>query len=135
MNTTHRGVLLAVIAGLALACRTAPVLNVSDAPVPPGLTTAQVREAITRAAAQRGWSITDAGPGHLVADLRLRGNSASVDIVYSERSYGIHYRDSQGLRYNGTDIHKNYNGWVINLKSSIERELASTGSASPRPSS
>jgi len=129
MILARSGIVVLVVLAGALACRTAPILNVTDAPVPPGLTADQVRDAITRGAEARKWSVTDAGPGRLVADLSLRGHQASVYISYSERSYSIQYRDSHDLDYDGTEIHKNYNGWIINMQRSIDQELATARSA------
>ena len=116
---------LAVVLGIALilACRTAPVLNFENEAVPPGLSAAQVHEAIVSAVPRRGWYVTLDEPGHVVARLDRRGHSATVDIQYTSTHYSITYRESTNLKFDGTTIHKNYNGWVLNLNKDVQSEL------------
>lgn len=40
------------------------------------------------------------------------------------KSYGITYKDSTNLKYNGIKIHSNYNSWVRNLDRAIQTEMA-----------
>jgi hypothetical protein len=47
-----------------------------------------------------------------------------MDIKYNTKSYSIEYKDSQGLKYDGTNIHKNYNSWVMNLDNRIRAQLS-----------
>ena len=98
-------VALLVVAG----CTSKPILNISDVPVEwskQPLTIDDVSKAIARAAVGLGWTLTQSGPGFLVATLNLRSHVAMVDIRYSTKSYSITYRDSQNLGYDGTMIHR-----------------------------
>jgi hypothetical protein len=47
-------------------------------------------------------------------------------VTYDTKTYNIQYKDSSNLDYNGTSIHKNYNGWVENLDKAIRSQLAKT---------
>jgi hypothetical protein len=120
---------MVLLAMLVAACAPAPVHNVGDTPVrsnKANVTEADVAGAIKRAGAGLGWAVLEDGPGKMTATLRLRTHTAVVEIPYDAAKYSIRYKDSQDLRYNaekGT-IHKNYNSWIQNLDSSIQRELA-----------
>lgn len=116
-------VMLAAVLG---GCRTMPVYNVTDAPVSvhrAAYTTNDVRNAILRAGGTLGWQMRDEKPGHIVGTLALRSHIAVVDIVYNKNSYAIKYKDSTNLKYDGTNIHKNYNGWVQNLDRAIRVQM------------
>lgn len=118
-----RALLGLTIALSLLACRTAPIRNVVDSPVPGGFSLVEVGEAIQQAAARRGWSVEEAGPGRVLATLRLRGHRATVEIAYSARAFSITYRDSDNLRAGDGVIHRNYNSWVLKLEQTIRGEL------------
>lgn len=124
-----------LIAGLAVAVVTlalagcpqqAVVYNVENAAVVANVNNVSadtVRKAIIRAGSGLGWSITDVEPGLLSGTLHLRSHVAKVDIPYSDKSYSIIYKDSTNLRYDGTKIHSNYNGWIQNLEKAIRVQL------------
>jgi hypothetical protein len=116
-----------MIATLALfSCRSAPVYNVNNATVVANVSnvsSSQVRKAIIRAGGGLGWMIKDAGPGRLEGRLTLRTHYAKVSIPYSTKSYSIIYKDSKNLKYDGTNIHSNYNGWIQNLNKAIQVQL------------
>lgn len=122
MRQAFAAVLLALaVAGLA-GCAL-PVYNVKDAPVTRKLNEDQVRLAIMRAGATLGWRIREVKPGLLEGTLHLRTHMAKVSIPYSAQSYSIVYADSANLLYDGTNIHKNYNGWIRNLDQGIQVQL------------
>ena len=130
--TISRSFVLAGVLALALltACATpTPVRNVSDAPVrtdKASVTQENVRNAIKRAGAGLGWVMLDDGPGQMTGTLHLRTHTAVVDITYNTSTYSIQYKSSTNLDYNaekGT-IHRAYNGWIKNLDTAIQRELA-----------
>lgn len=121
----------ALVVLATLACRTAPVLNVEGAPVPPGLTQEQVHDALLSAVPRRGWIVQEDQPGLLTARLDRRDHSATVDIAYDTTSYRITHRESKNLRFDGTNIHKNYNGWIMNLNGDIQTELLRKRAAIP----
>jgi len=100
-----------------VACRTYPIYNVHYAPVTTEkpLTLDQVAHAIERAGYSLGWQMQPTGPGLIVGTLYLRSHMAQVNIPYTTSGYSITYRDSTGLGYDGTNIHRNYNSWVQNL--------------------
>ena len=121
---------LFVAIGIAtiVGCRTAPIYNVDNAAVVSStdkrLSMSQVKNAIIRGGASRGWAMKAKRRGHIVGTLHLRGNMAQVDIKYNTKSYSITHKDSTGLGYDGSNIHKNYNGWVHNLQTSISSQLS-----------
>lgn len=109
-------------------CRVATLANVRNSPVPvmsQKQSADNVKQAILRAGAERGWRMTPAGEGHIVGDLRRRSHRAVVDIFYTDRAYDIIYKDSSNLKYDRAKsrIHSNYNAWVRNLDDTIQREL------------
>lgn len=119
---TKRGLMLAVTcAALALAgCRSAPVMNVADAPVGVSLSAQQLEQAIVAAGDALGWQMRPTGPGRIEGTLLLRDHRAVVDINYSPRAYSIRYKDSSNLHYDGGGtIHRNYNRWIENLDRAI----------------
>jgi hypothetical protein len=124
----NRRLMAAVVALVALAaCRTAPIYNVNEAPVPAAAqkqaTLNDVKAAILRAGARLGWQMTEAGPGVINARIALRTHTASADVKYTTNTYSIVYRDSTNLDATSGTIHKNYNGWVENLDREIRVEL------------
>jgi len=112
-----------------VACTSAPIQNVPPVPVVTGTgkppTADQVRSAIVRAGNGLGWQMTPTDPGLVTGRIALRGHTAVVDVRYTPSNYSITYKDSTNLDYNGTQIHKNYNGWVENLNRDIRANLLS----------
>ncbi len=128
MKRSFWAVLLAVaVLGLA-ACRTSPVYNVDQSTVvsatSKAVDSAEVKKAIIVAGAGLGWQIRPVSDGHLLGTLFLRDHMAQVDIHYTPSSYSIRYKDSKNLKYDGTNIHSNYNGWVQRLQQTINAQLA-----------
>jgi len=124
--------LAAPLAAVALvACNTlAPIQNVNDFAVSNAasrpLTAEEVRSAIVRAGAGLGWIMKDAGPGRLNGTLLLRTHTAEVQIPYSQTSYSIVYKSSINLQEGNGNIHRNYNGWILNLNRGINAQLAAS---------
>ena len=122
-----------LVAAVAIAgCRPgAPVYNVTDMAYSPvtanrSLSRSDYKNAIVRAGAQRGWTFQDAGPGHLIGNLAVRGKHfATVDIFYDTESFTINYKDSRNLEYDPAtrQIHPNYNSWVERLQQDIQAEV------------
>jgi len=106
-------------------CRSNPVFNIENAPIEISAkhSSNDIKKAIIRAGAGLGWQMKAKKRGHIVAYLYLRKHVAIVDITYTKKSYNIRYKSSQNLNYDGTNIHKNYNGWVQNLNRQIQVQL------------
>jgi hypothetical protein len=119
--------LVAVAFVLLGGCRTAPIHNISEASVVVAAgkqaTADNVKTSILRAGAGLGWEMSEAGPGAILAKISLRTHMASADIKYTTKTYSITYRDSNNLDADGSQIHKNYNGWIENLDRAIRAEL------------
>lgn len=112
---------------LLAGCAGTPVYNVSGAPIETNsrnVSLDTVENAIRRAGAALGWQMKTIKPGLMVGTLNLRTHSAVVDVAYNTKSYNITYKDSTNLKYDGTNIHKNYNTWVHNLDNKIRVELS-----------
>lgn len=121
---------LLVLVGLSVGCgaNLAPVLEVDNAPVAPPAGVAATRElvhdAIIRALASRTWAVVEDDADGIVAEVSAGGHSASVLVRYDARSYSIHrVSSSDGLKYDGTRIHRRYNHWIDRLRASIGQEL------------
>jgi hypothetical protein len=121
------GVLMVVVGLFVGGCATKhPVLNVSQAPVTSNKSNIgidDVRQAIVRAGSGLGWQMDADRPGHITGRLMLRTHIAVVDIDYTPKNYSIKYRDSTNLDYDGSGIHRNYNGWIQNLDKGIQIQL------------
>ncbi|MCG7957117.1 MAG: hypothetical protein JAY97_06770 [Candidatus Thiodiazotropha sp. 'RUGA'] len=108
-----------------MGCRTEPVYNVEDSPVNTiGKTsTTNIKKAIMSAGAGLGWRMKEVKPGHIVATIMKRGTTATVDIPYNKKSYSIVHKTSNGLKYDGSKINKQYNKWIVNLDNAIQQRL------------
>lgn len=104
-----------------------PVYNVVDAPVVTATGASPqldaVKMAIVRAGTTLGWSMRPVRPGLIEGRLALRTHVAEIDVTYDTKSYDITYRDSVNLDYDGKNIHRNYNGWIMNLDRNIRNQL------------
>lgn len=129
---------LALVTALALAgCRSAPIYNATEidfatpaSAAPAALTLDDYRSAIIRGGAKRNWTFEDAGPGHLVGSVAVRGKHfATVDVIFDTEEFSITHKTSQNLNYNPSkqEIHPNYNSWVANLQNDIQAEIALMG--------
>jgi hypothetical protein len=126
MRTWIRSASIVLVLAIA-ACTTKPVYNVerSTFNAKDSLSNEQASEAIFNAGSHLGWSMTEIAPGHIRADINVRGkHQASVDINYDGRGYSIAYVDSENLKYDAEKgvIHRNYNSWVQNLDNQIRLE-------------
>ena len=110
-----RVTLVLFVALAVVACRTAPIRDVVNAPLPNATgvaTPQQVDEAIWRAGRKLGWKIEPVGPGELRGTLRVKRHVAVVSITHDTKRFSIRYADSQNLRYDGRQIHRNYVAWI-----------------------
>lgn len=118
-----------ILALLLVGCgRVQPVMNVEDTPVTYNLQSKQVKMAIMQAATNRGWMVTEANPGELIAKLHVRSHYAEVKIPFNAKYYSILYLNSVNLKASDGKIHRNYNRWVNNLNVDIKRQLALSAS-------
>lgn len=125
MNKVSRVLVVCALAAVVAACRAVPVNNVTDTPLAASSAKTQVSdvsEVIRRAGASLGWQMKEVAPGYIVATLALRTHVAVVDVRFDADSYSISYKDSTNLKYNGSTIHSNYNGWVENLSNAIKAQ-------------
>lgn len=117
--------MIAALTLMLAGCRSAPVYDVTSAPViaPKQVSMQDVERAVMRAGAGLGWQMNPKRPGHIEGTIVLRTHKAVVDITYDTKTYNIKYKDSANLEYNGSSIHSNYNGWVQNLDKAIRTQL------------
>jgi hypothetical protein len=124
-------ILAILLAAVSIAaCTTAPIHNVSNAPIASAsgkaLTDDQVKSAIIRAGAALGWQMREIAPGKIGASIALRRHTAEIEIPYSTKQYSIVYKNSTNLDEKGGQIHKNYNGWIQNLTRGINAQLSAS---------
>jgi hypothetical protein len=119
------GAILVVTLGLT-GCRTAPLYNVEQSPVEVSsqATLKDIKKAIIVAGVGLGWRMKENQPGIITGTLNLRKHMAQVEIPYSKTDYSILYKDSVELNYDGSSIHKNYNGWIQNLDRAIQASFS-----------
>jgi len=117
-----------IVVGIAAcASGSVPVHNFSGVPIGaksnPSL--AEVGRAIASGGAAAGWQMSEVKPGHIVGSYRIRRHLAVVDVTYSTRTYDIKFKEGDaGLKYDGYNIHENYNGWVQELEKVIRAHVS-----------
>lgn len=118
-------ILVLALALLLVGCRIAPVYDVSQAQITTSrpVSVSEIEQTIRQAGASLGWQMVPKGPGNIEGTLIRRDHHAVVDIRYDTKTYSIKYKDSSNLKYDGTSIHKNYNGWIQNLDNAIRARL------------
>jgi hypothetical protein len=122
------------VPGLALAlalsavplagCSTHHVLNINDAPIGINAQSRDVGQIIESALVQRGWQVESRQPGQILAFIVIREHRAGITITYDRDSYSIAYRNSENLNARGDNIHRNYNRWIANLNTDIQRAMS-----------
>ncbi len=119
--------ILAVLLVTIVGCRSNPVREVNNAPVmATGKYTAKdVKNAIIQAGQSIGWGMKPVKPGLIIGTIFVRNHMAKIKIKYSKKDFSIHYKDSAGLNYDGTNIHRSYNNWIKNLEQRINSQLSS----------
>ena len=125
MKTAVAGVLILLLWGSVSSCRTAPIHDVLEAPLPTAqgaAITDDLDEAIWRAGRKVGWKIERIRPGVLRGTWRFKHHLAVVSITHDQRYFTIRYVDSQNLLYDGDQIHRRYNSLVEELARQIEQE-------------
>lgn len=127
MKTFGMSLSLVLVLLTAACVSTIPVYNVANQAVVTvagkPLVLEDVSKAIFRAGGTLGWSMKQIEPGYIVGTLKLREHIAIVDIRYTAQAYSINYKDSTNLKYDGANIHGNYNGWIRNLNNAIKTQL------------
>ena len=115
-----------VIAIAACASSSVPVRNYQAVAIAaktnPSLD--QIGKAIVAGSAAAGWQANEVRPGVIVATHKIRNHFAIVDIAYTSNAYNITFKEGDpGLKFDGTNIHQNYNGWVENLEKVIRAHV------------
>jgi hypothetical protein len=137
----------AIFAFSANARTPVPVINYENVTIATAsgksLQIEQVKQAISSAAASKGWTVAYSTDGSLLATLVVRNkHTVVVKIDYDVSKYSINYNDSNNMKYgiinvqptiassnqdqshNGqAEIHPFYNKWVQDLKGAIGSEL------------
>ncbi len=116
-----------LILALLVGCRSNPIYNVDASVLTYGQTKPtleQVEKEIVTAATSLGWSVKRVEPGKVIATLIVREHRAVVDIGFTTNEFRITYKDSDNLKYDGTNIHSNYNGWIKRLENTISARVS-----------
>ena len=134
----RRFLLLTVVFMLISAPSSAasPIQNMIDVPVPIRTDGSQysideVRAAIIQGCQTRRWTAEIAGEEAIRAKLNIKNKHlAVVEIPYSESTYSIIYTSSTNLDYSAArqSIHRNYNKWILQLSTEINRQFQTLGS-------
>lgn len=92
--------------------------------VPAGTTIDAVKRGIRKALYLKDWGIVEAGPNQLNG-LFNKGNKYTIEIAltYSPQSVEFKYKNSSGLNYDGSLIHRTYNDRLADLEKAIRAEL------------
>ena len=119
-------IILALLLVTIIGCRSTPIHNVNHSPVTASgkYTLKDVKKGIVQAGQSLGWGMKSVKPGLIIGSIFIRNHMAKVEIKYNKKNFSILYKDSAGLKYDGVNIHKNYNSWVINLERRINSQLS-----------
>jgi len=123
-----KNILVIVFGIILIGCTGKSILNIQNSYVPTNnngerQSLQAVQEAIFRGTKRRGWSPQLVRKGLIEANISVRSHTATVEIKYDDASYSINYKDSLNLNYDGDNIHRNYNNWVLKLSRTIQQEL------------
>lgn len=117
---------LAVLLVTIIGCRATPIRSVNQAPVTASgkYSLKDVKKGIVQAGQSLGWGMKSVKSGVIIGTIFVRNHMAKVEIKYNKKNFSILYKDSAGLKYDGVNIHKNYNSWVTNLERRINSQLS-----------
>jgi len=115
-----------VLVLLTTGCNTQPIKDNLSSPISLG-SYEKAEKAILQALAPL-WRGHIQSKGHIIASRSMRNylsfnassHLAKVDIFFDAKSYTIKYKNSSNLKYDGENIHKTYNKWVIELNRAVE---------------
>ncbi len=120
--------------GSFIACsrHIVPVVNYDNVPIitrsnkVPSLE--DINKAVAIAATTKHWTLTSATPGHATASLVVRGkHTIVVDIIYTEKTLSMKYKDSTNMHYKNQDgvdyINSKYNQWTSAFLAAINSEI------------
>ena len=118
-------ILIAVALTLAAAgCNTTRIQNVENQPISLRAQQADVGATIERTLARRGWTVQARREGAVDAYLTGRDYRADITVTYTQTTYSIVNRGSEGLDQRGRRIHENYNRWIETLNRDLARALS-----------
>jgi hypothetical protein len=132
MTTLTKTILgaLALSAALLAGCKTAPIYEVTAAPIPAPagrtLSMADVEKAVVRGGMRAGWQVSPEAPGRATARYTQGAHTTTVGIDYDTRAYSIKMRETS-VRNDGATVHRAYNTWVQGLERSINTEFLTMG--------
>ena len=129
MKKTCAVMTVCIIAIATFGCSSKPMVRSENNTIPSlsdgsPMTLNDVKNIILRACEGRGW-VTKVKDGNVIeAQYSGRNHRAIIEIPYSQKSYSIVYKDSDGLgRTKNGKIHNNYNRWVAYLSDDIQLGL------------
>jgi hypothetical protein len=118
-------ILIAVALALAVtACSTTRIRNVENQPISLRAQQNNVGAAIERTLSRRGWTVQARREGAVDAYLTGRDYRADITVTYTQTTYSILNRGSEGLDQRGRRIHENYNRWIETLNRDLARALS-----------
>lgn len=91
-----------------------------------GVTLAQVRATVEKAALDQGWLPSREQLGSFTATKTWGGgkHNVVVNVLYNLKNFTIRYNNSRQLGYNGSTIHKTYNLMVTRLEEKIKTDVS-----------
>jgi hypothetical protein len=105
-----------------------PIVNIDSAPVTTysdKATMKKVEKAITQALTDRQFKPKIIKPGLIEGRYLNSKFDVIVEIKYDTKSYSITHKSSTpNLGYDGTNIHRRYNSWILRIDKSIRAHLS-----------
>lgn len=127
LKYTKSMLLIYIVILSTTGCSPAKIYDVPKQEVVQKVSKNDLYKAIIKTAYLRGWEVKKVEDGLLNAIYKKPKFSVTVAISYTDNSYDIDYKESEGLMYDEKEqsIHKNYNTWVKTLEREINARLIS----------
>ncbi len=107
-----------------------PIRDIVEQPVPTmtdgtKIPIGEVQRALLQALIRHKFDATTVAPGHITAKFARRFSSFEVDILYTETSYSVRYRDSKRMDYDAgrQRIDESYNEQLAQLGAQVQDQF------------
>lgn len=130
----HAGFIVSLVATGLLAAPSVraddPIRDIVEQPVPTmkdgtKIPIGEVQRALLQALVRHKFDASAVAPGHITARFARRWSSFDVDILYTETSYSVRYRDSKRMDYDARRqrIDESYNEQLALLGAQVQDQF------------
>jgi len=105
-----------------------PIVNIGSAPIHTASdkpTMQNIEQAITQSLSERQFEPKVIKPGLIEGHLLNDKFDVTVEVKYDTHAYSITHKSSTpNLEYDGSNIHRRYNSWILRIDKSIRAHLS-----------